>query len=105
MSDPVTFPSSTPAIGLPYLVAGQAQKEFFVNQSLCLLDALQMRTVKDPNPHRPPQRPTGRATGSRHPRQGPGRGGRIALRCASPATGTSSSLSRGRPCSIRLPKQ
>lgn len=46
MSDPIPFPSSTPALGLPLLIAGQAQKEFFVNQALCLLDSLHMHTVK-----------------------------------------------------------
>ncbi len=46
MSDPITFASSTPAIGLPLLIAGQAQKEFFVNQALCILDALYVRAVK-----------------------------------------------------------
>ena len=45
MSDPVTFPSSTPGLGLPLLIAGQAQKEFFVNQALCVLDALYSRSV------------------------------------------------------------
>jgi hypothetical protein len=45
MSDPVVFNSSTPALGLPLLIAGQAQKEFFVNQALCLLDALHARSV------------------------------------------------------------
>lgn len=45
MSDPISFPTTTPAIGLPLLMAGQAQKEFFVNQALCLLDALQARVV------------------------------------------------------------
>lgn len=45
MSDPITFPSSTPALGLPLLIAGQAQKEFFVNQALGLLDALNARAV------------------------------------------------------------
>ena len=46
MSDPIAFPSSTPLIGLPLLIAGQAQKEFFVNQALCLLDALHPRVVR-----------------------------------------------------------
>jgi hypothetical protein len=46
MSDPIAFPSATPVIGLPLLMAGQAQKEFFVNQALCLLDALHPRTVR-----------------------------------------------------------
>lgn len=46
MSDPTPFPSMTTALGLPLLIAGQAQKEFFVNQALCLLDALHMHSVK-----------------------------------------------------------
>jgi hypothetical protein len=46
MSDPIAFPSLTPVIGLPLLIAGQAQKEFFVNQALCLLDALHPRMVR-----------------------------------------------------------
>ena len=40
MSDPVIFASSTPRFGLPLLHAGQAQKEFFVNQALALADGL-----------------------------------------------------------------
>lgn len=45
MSDPVTFASITPNIGLPMLIAGQAQKEFFVNQAFGVLDALLGRRV------------------------------------------------------------
>ncbi|MBU7579185.1 MAG: DUF2793 domain-containing protein [Porphyrobacter sp.] len=45
MSDPVAFASTTPAIGLPLLIAGQAQKEFFVNEALCVLDALNARAI------------------------------------------------------------
>ena len=40
MSDPVTFPSVTPRHHLPYLFAGQAQREFFVNESLTRIDML-----------------------------------------------------------------
>lgn len=34
------YPAVTPRLALPLLFAGQAQKEFFVNQSLSVLDAL-----------------------------------------------------------------
>jgi Protein of unknown function (DUF2793) len=54
MSDPIAFPSSTPAIGLPLLIAGQAQKEFFVNQAMCILDALLSRVATDSRPSPPP---------------------------------------------------
>lgn len=56
MSDPIAFPSSTPALGLPLLIAGQAQKEFFVNQALCLLDALHDRAVTA-SQNAPPESP------------------------------------------------
>lgn len=46
MSDPIAFPAATPVIGLPLLMAGQAQKEFFVNQALCLIDALSPQAVR-----------------------------------------------------------
>ena len=39
MSDPV-FESRTPRLDLPYLFAGQTQKELFVNESLARLDGL-----------------------------------------------------------------
>ncbi len=45
MSEPVTFTSATPNIGLPLLIAGQAQKEFFLNQSLAIMDSLHRRSV------------------------------------------------------------
>lgn len=53
MPDPIAFPSSTPTIGLPLLIAGQAQKEFFVNQAMFVLDALYMRAVAASQPEPP----------------------------------------------------
>ncbi|QPC98556.1 DUF2793 domain-containing protein [Qipengyuania soli] len=40
MTEFVSFPESTARYSLPFLVAGQAQKEFFVNEALERLDIL-----------------------------------------------------------------
>ena len=39
MPEPIAFTDETPRLALPYLFAGQSQKELFVNRSLARLDA------------------------------------------------------------------
>jgi hypothetical protein len=46
MSLPVSFTPVTPNLSLPMIVPGQAQKEFFVNQALGILDALYGYSVR-----------------------------------------------------------
>lgn len=53
MSDPIAFSAATTALGLPLLIAGQAQKEFFVNEAFCVLDALHARAVTASQPAPP----------------------------------------------------
>ena len=40
MIQPIVFDATTPRHAMPFLVAGQAQKELFVNESLALIDML-----------------------------------------------------------------
>ncbi len=46
MPEPISFPTATSTFSLPLLFAGQAQKEFFVNQSLTLIDSLMQQCVE-----------------------------------------------------------
>ena len=47
MADPVDFPSTTRNLTLPLLFSGQAQKEFFINHALSLIDAILAGVVVD----------------------------------------------------------
>lgn len=55
MSNPLAFSTATPTLGLPMLIPGQAQKEFFVNQALSILDSLHPRAVVASQSAPPPQ--------------------------------------------------
>ena len=45
MTTPISFPSTSSNFSLPLLFAGQAQKEFSLNQSLSIIDALLLQSV------------------------------------------------------------
>lgn len=57
MSEPFTFDSATPRFALPLLFAGQAQKEFFVNEALLRSDLL-LHCVVEGEAQTPPSAPT-----------------------------------------------
>ncbi|WP_336987490.1 DUF2793 domain-containing protein [Altererythrobacter aquiaggeris] len=56
MTEPTTFPSQSGRFGLPFLLVGQAQKEFFYNESIGKLDCLLHASVKG-DQSGPPQNP------------------------------------------------
>ncbi|MGB7373370.1 DUF2793 domain-containing protein [Pontixanthobacter sp.] len=45
MTDSIAFTSTSARFGLPFLIAGQAQKEFTVNQATAMTDALMHASV------------------------------------------------------------
>lgn len=57
MSDPIQFETVTPRFALPLLFAGQAQKEFFVNEALLRADLL-LHCVVEGRTQTPPAAPT-----------------------------------------------
>lgn len=56
MNTSITFSSKTSRFGLPFLFAGQAQKEFYLNETHALLDAL-LHPVVDGVANSPPLQP------------------------------------------------
>lgn len=59
MSETVIFESTSPRFALPFLHAGQAQKEVFVNEALSRCDALLHSTVSGERPEPPETAETG----------------------------------------------
>lgn len=56
MPDLLSFPDATPRHGLPFLFAGQSQKEMFVNEALARIDLLVHACVVD-EASQPPSSP------------------------------------------------
>lgn len=82
MSDPITFDSTSPRLGLPLLFAGQAQKEVFVNEAFSLLDGLLHCAVQNQLAAAPTTPADGQAwlVASSPSGEWAGRAGQIALR-------------------------
>lgn len=59
MSDPITFETATARFDLPLLFAGQAQKEFFVNEALSRADLLLHCAIEGETASPPPTPITG----------------------------------------------
>jgi len=57
MSVPITFESKSPRLGLPLLFAGQAQKEFHINEAHALIDSL-LHPVVEGTASTPPDTPS-----------------------------------------------
>jgi hypothetical protein len=53
MTQPITFANSTSRFSLPMLFQGQAQKEFYFNEAMSLVDALLFPVVEGESPVAP----------------------------------------------------
>lgn len=84
MTTPLSFESTTPRFGLPYLFTGQAQKEAFVNESLAIADSLMhcaIEAVAD-TPPASPEDGLGWLVGPAPTGDWTGKGGHLAFRQA-----------------------
>lgn len=56
MTQPISLDSKSPRFGLPLLFAGQAQKDFYINEAHALIDAL-LHPVVEGTAAAPPEQP------------------------------------------------